>query len=144
MKKETKTVTVYRVGEKEFFDEKEALEYEKEINKQLGYVYFTVSCKPDLTEGRGYRRRFSIAVPNVGTCKEIAMSYCEKELGSSLAFVQGVSPIANWKLDEGKVFKTIEELNKFRDQKVSEGIGDYSKLVKRVIKYLDMRGKEIK
>ena len=68
------------------------------------------------------------------------MQFCVKEYGMPLSFVQGVSPIPSWIINKGDKFETSEELEKFKDCDVKEGIGDYSKWVKKDVIYLDEFG----
>lgn len=140
MKEIKKEIIVYVVGDKEFVDKKQAEEYEKKLEKELSYTYYTVKHSPDTTEGRGYCKVDKIASPKYYSL-ETVMQFCVQEYGMPLAFVQGVSPIPNWIINKGDKFETLEELKKFKDCAVKDGFGDYSKLVKKDVKYLDEFGR---
>jgi len=140
MKKIKKEIIVYVVGDKEFIDKKQAEEYKKKLDKELSYKYYKVKHSPDLTEGRGYYKIDKIASPNTYCSLETVMQFCVKEYGMPLSFVQGVSPIPSWIINKGDKFETSEELEKFKDCDVKEGIGDYSKWVKKDVIYLDEFG----
>jgi hypothetical protein len=138
-----KNIDVYIVEGKEFINKEEAVKYEEQINNELRYTYFTITHSPDLTEGRGYYKTSTIAVPKNYAEKATALKYCFETFGTPLEFVQGCSPIANWILSESKSFKTLKELCEFKNSKVSEGIGDYRKSVNRQITYLNAKGNVI-
>ena len=119
------------------------VKYENQINEELKYTYFTITHSPDLTEGRGYYKTSTIAVPKNYAEKATALKYCFETFKTPLEFVQGCSPMANWILSEGKNFKTLKELCEFKNSTVSEGIGDYRKSVDRQITYLNAKGSVI-
>ncbi|MFW5891520.1 MAG: hypothetical protein ACOCUI_04800 [bacterium] len=146
MKEETKKITVYTVGGKEFTNKKEAEKYEKEINKELNYTFFVVIYNPDLTEGRGYYKAVKLAVPKIqffDNPKLIAMNYCVENFGKPVEYVQGCSPIQNYIINKGRKFETIEELEQFKQEKISIGVGDYKKLKNIPLIYLDEKGSVI-
>jgi hypothetical protein len=139
-----KEVQIFIVEGKEFLDKKDAEEYEKEIKKELGYTFFTISHDPDLTEGRGYYKNTVIAVSGNYAEEATALKFCFDNYGTPLEFVMGVCPTPNWILGTGKRFNTIKELEEFKKQKISEGIGDYRKQIEKQIIYIDSKGKPIK
>lgn len=110
----TKEVTVYVVAGKEFLDKSEAEKYEKELEKELSYTFFTVNHSPDLTEGRGYYKTTVLAVPKNYAAQATALQYCVDSLGKPLEFVMGVAPMPNWVISGGRKFETIESLGKVR------------------------------
>lgn len=138
-----KELDVYLVEGKEFFNKSDAEEYEKQLKKELDYTYYTITHTPDLTEGRGYYKQTVIAVPDNYAQKATALKYCFDILGKPLVFVQGCCPTPNWILGDAIKFDSISKLNKFKQQKVSEGIGDYRKMVEKKIIYLDSKGEII-
>jgi hypothetical protein len=137
-----KTIDVYTVEGQEFLDKKQAEDYEKELQKELDYTYFTVMYAPDLTEGRGHERAMTLAVPGY-IPQTTAMQYCFNHIGKPLEFAQGCSPIENWVLSVGKKFESRKDLQNFKDSNVHEGIGDYGRMVPRKITYLNDRGEPI-
>ena len=141
MKEIEKEIIVYVVWDKEFIDKKQAEEHKKKLEKELSYIYYKVKHSPDTIEGRGHYKVDKIASPNTYCSLETVMQFCVKEYGMPLDFVQGVSPIPNWIINKGVKFETLEELEKFKDCTVKEGIGDYSKWVKKDVIYLDEFGK---
>ena len=140
MELKKKNIDVYIVEGKEFINKEEAVKYEEQINNELQYTYFTISHSPDLTEGRGYYKTSTIAVPKNYAENATALKYCFDTFRTPLEFVMGCSPIANWILSEGKEFQTLKKLCEFKNSKVSEGIGDYRKSVDRQITYLNAKG----
>ena len=78
-----------------FDNEKDCLSYEKQPKQ-----YFKVICHPDLTEGRGWTGCYAVRV--FGQYEDVALcmvqDWCFKNLGKATAFVQGVSPMFNWKI----------------------------------------------
>lgn len=127
MEEVKKYITVYKVGDEEFIDKEEAKKFEDSIQEKLNYTYFIVHHSPDLTEGRGYEESEKFAVPS--TSKEIALAimqeYCFKHYGSPVAYVMGVSLMANWIISECMTFKTLKQLKNFDKLEVHKGIGDY-------------------
>lgn len=136
------TTPVYKVGNKEFLTLKEAEEYVATLEERLGYTYYTVVCKPDLTEGRGYYDAIIVGVQE-GYTKNALTQYLITTFGNPIGKVMGLAPMDNWVYDNGQVFTTLEELNKFLNKEVSVGVGHYRKPKVLEVVYIDNAGELI-
>lgn len=98
MKEITKEVTVYLAEDgKEFLDSSLCTKYEEtELKRRQAIKYFSVVHNADTTEGRGYSQITYIAVESEYSAELYATLYCEKNFGSRIDFVQGVSPMWSW------------------------------------------------
>lgn len=144
MKTIKKEVEIYVVDGKKFLDKEQAKSYNDKLNEQLKYVYYNVAYSPDLTEGRGFYKKTTLAIMEDYPADAIALQYCVKTFGNPLEFVMGVSPMANWVLTKIGKFDTLNELTKMLKQEVSIGIGSYRKKSKRQVIYVNKFGKEVK
>lgn len=92
-------VTVYRAEDGTIFEEKKDCEkYEADIKaREKKTSYWSVSCKPDLTEGRGLNSLMLLEVYGPEYDADLwVKDYCYRNLGRPIAFVQGVSATPNW------------------------------------------------
>ena len=136
------TTPVYTVGGKEFLTLKEAQDYITSLEERLEYTYYTVVCKPDLTEGRGYYDSIIVGVKK-GYTKNALIQYLYTTFGSPIGKVMGLAPMDNWVYDKGQVFGTLEELNTFLNKEVNVGVG-YSRKAKVLdVFYIDEAGELI-
>lgn len=115
---------VYKINGKEFTTLAEAENYKNKLENLLSYTYYIVGVKPDLTEGRGYYDRINVAVKE-SYLNNVVTHYLVKTYGSPIALVMGVSPMDNWIVRKGQRFSNIGELDKFLNDEVTVGIGDY-------------------
>ena len=74
-----------------------------------------ISSEPDLTKGRGwYRFSYLKVYTNVGCDQALVEDWCYRTFGRKIAFVQGCSPVENWrisKIDE-KTYRNASEAPK--------------------------------
>ncbi len=99
MEKITKEVTIFKVGDKEFLTEKEAVDYEKNVISRLEDIsYFIVRHSPDLTEGRGLYRSTYVAVESKYSAQEYLKLFCERIFGSQVAWVMGTTITKNYEI----------------------------------------------
>lgn len=103
-------------------------------------MLFTIRHNPDLTEGRGFYNTSVVAVPKNYAEHATALKYCFDTFGSPLAFVMGSSPIPNWTIVKSEKFDNFDNLVAFKEEEVSNGIGDYVKRVPKEIIYLKSNG----
>lgn len=119
MKKETRAVFIADDG-KIFDDEKDCQKYEEAIKKREKKTsYWIVTHNPDLTEGRGYYGITFLEVYGPEHGAELwVRDFCFRKFGRPIAFVQGVSAIANWSLSKADREKFL--------QGGSTSVGDYA------------------
>lgn len=137
-----KQVDVFKVGNKEFFTLVEAEAYEKEVENKLSCTYYLVTYAPDLTEGRGYYKKFLVGIKNKYNTNAITQFLVTK-LGQPIVKVQGVSPMDNWLVSQPHNFVTIEEYQNFIDMPLSVGIGGYKTKEKLDLYVIDSGGEVI-
>lgn len=143
MKEIVKQAKVYVVEDKEFLCEEDAIEYKKQIEKELAHTFFEITHSPDLTEGKGYNKSTIIAVNQNYAEYQTALNYCVEQFGMPLAFVQGVSPMPNWIIKSHK-FDNMKDLLNFKgDNEYEKVMGKYVKKKHKKIIYLNKRGKVI-
>ena len=83
------------VDDKVFLTEDEAIKHENSLNTK----YVLVNYAPELTEqGRFQKTGIVEVVDGQGREKEYALDACFKNLGSALAYVQGVAATPNWEI----------------------------------------------
>lgn len=105
-------VEYFVVGNREFKTEKEAEEFIRVAKEKLSMTYFNITFHPDLTEGRGYYREMTIAT-NSELGVNLVYDFLSKLLGNAIAWVQGVSPMPNYIISEGKKFEDYDELERY-------------------------------
>jgi hypothetical protein len=142
MEKSKKEVQVFTVGTKEFFTEAEAELYELELKERLLYTYYRITHSPDLTEGRGYYSTMVVAV-KAGWVKNALTHYLCNKLGQPVVKVMGYSPMDNWLTSAGEKFTDMEELEKFLNHQILNGIGDYRKKETPKVVYINDEGTEV-
>lgn len=105
-----KEIEIYvTVDDKDFLTEEEAIKHENSLNTK----YVVVNYAPELTEqGRFQKTGIVEVVDGQGCEKEYALDACFKNLGSSLAYVQGLAATPNWAILN---VLTLEEYRKFRE-----------------------------
>lgn len=111
-------VEYFTVGNREFKTEQEAEEFIKMAEEKLEMTYFNVTFSPDLTEGRGYYEQMIIAT-NSHLGKNLVYDYLYRLLGNSIAWVQGCSPMPNYRVSDGKKFEDYDELEKYLNETYS-------------------------
>lgn len=113
-------VEYFVVGKHEFKTEKEAEKFIKTAKEKLSMTYFNITFYPDLTEGRGHYKEMIIAT-NSELGVNLVYDFLSKSIGNAVAWVQGVSPIPNYYVSEGKKFEDYDELKTYLE-------GSYSRL----------------
>lgn len=101
----TKQIELYVADDgKEFLSKDEAIAYENEVlSRKKNICCFRISHNPDLTEGRGYAGLTYLFVECNDPYHELmVLNWCITNFGSPLAFVQGVSRMPKWVIDELK------------------------------------------
>lgn len=123
-------VESYVVGEKKFKTEDEAKMYIKNVEEFNGKKFFNIVYAPDLTEGRGYYKEMIITTTSdLGI--NLIYTFLRKLLGPPVAWVQGVSPMANYTVRE-MLLKTYED-ELAEKRKPYTGVGSYKEKKKLVI-----------
>ena len=101
LEKEKKIKLFVTADGKEFLSADEAKNYTNNFLKRKENIkYFKVIYGPDLTEGRGYYKLLVVAVERNYSHKLILEEFCEKHIGSRIAWVMGVSPMERWRIQE--------------------------------------------
>lgn len=125
----SKKVTVYEAFDgKIFTDEKECTKYEETEKKRVERIrYYKVIHNPDLTEGRGHYGLTLIEceIFNKWCEFELINDWCYRTFKRPIAYVQGCSPIFNWKLHQ--IAKS-----EFDNKNARIMVGDYSYEAKRI------------
>ena len=86
---------------KEFLSKSKAKSYtDNTLKRKDNIKYFKVTYGPDLTEGRGYHKLLLVAVERSYAHKLILEEFCEKYIGSRIAWVMGAAPMENWRITE--------------------------------------------
>lgn len=92
-----KTVTVYKVGGREFSDLAEAEEHQRGLEQFESLTHFEVQHRFDLTEGRGFQHVTHL----FALTQEAALQWCITELGDVVGDFYG-RPQQMWKLRAGE------------------------------------------
>ena len=143
MKIKRKEIEVYVVDDREFTNKLEAKAYEDRLLEGLKYTYYRITYSPDLTEGRGYYKSMIVAVVRMSKKRNLPnelLQYLMNEIGKPIEMVMGVSPIDNWIISEPYDFDNLTSLNKFLNEKVVVGIGDYRKPIIPEVVRINERG----
>jgi hypothetical protein len=100
----TKTSTIYIADDNtEFTTEKDCIAYEEQIEKRKKFTtYWNIVFSPDLTEGRGYYGSVHVEFYNEAfywiNSRSWIEDWCFQTYGKRIDYVQGVSPMENWKV----------------------------------------------
>jgi hypothetical protein len=108
MEIENVRIPAFKVGNKTFNSEEEAKYYIAQIEGLLSYRWYTVHVNPDLTEGKRYDNKITVAVPK--SSKQGLLQYLFVTYKDPIKLVMGYSPIEAWLYQDPDVFNTPEEL----------------------------------
>ena len=111
----------------EFLSELEATNYIKNILERKEKIkYFKISYGPDLTEGRGYCKLLLVAIEGNFNHQLFVEDFCERNIGSRMAWIMGMSPISRWNLTE------VDEESFINAKKLYVSCGSYKYYGKQI------------
>lgn len=116
--KEKVEVEVYTVYGKQFFDKFDAENYKDQVEKVLGYRFYTVRFEFDLTEGRGFFSRKIVGIKENeqdAVASNAIINYCLSEFQEEppvLSFYGRAQD--SWAVSpNSKRFERVEDLQEF-------------------------------
>lgn len=94
MEKENSVREIITIGGKVFINKEWSEAYEEGLTKIVDYKYYSILCKPELSEGKGYYDEILVGVEPTSD-KNVLTQFLYKQFGELLAFIMGVAPMDN-------------------------------------------------